>query len=275
MSELNTNILILKSPLRNNKSNHSLSPIMKSFFYPLILVSIVLISSCDTRTEAEKIVDKSIEAHGGNAYQSSIIEFDFRDIHYTIYKTPESFEYIREFSHPSGEVKDVLNNDGFVRTVNGVELDTLNAEWIGKYTRSVNSVAYFAFLPYGLNDRAAIKTDLGITEIKGEEYHLIKVTFSEDGGGEDFEDEFLYWIGKDDYLMDYMAYYYLTDGGGVRMRSVMKVNEVGGIRFQDYLNLKPESEQTPVEDMQELYLNGKLEVLSEIILENIEVRKLE
>ncbi|WP_317194858.1 DUF6503 family protein [Algoriphagus pacificus] len=246
---------------------------MKSLM-PLMILLLCGLSACDTRTEAQKIVDKAIEAHGGKAYEDSKIEFDFRDMHYTIYKTPSTFEYIREFSHESGQVKDVLNNAGFTRTVNGVELDTLNAEWIGKYTRSVNSVAYFAFLPYGLNDPAAIKTDLGITEIKGEEYHLIKVTFQQDGGGEDFEDEFLYWFGKDDYLMDYMAYYYLTDGGGVRMRSVTEVNEVGGIRFQNYLNLKPEVEKTPVDQMQQLYLDGKLEVLSEINTENIKVEKL-
>jgi uncharacterized protein YajQ (UPF0234 family) len=246
---------------------------MKQVFSILIIAFVVVFSSCDSRSEAEKIVDKSIQAHGGDAYLSSIIEFDFRDIHYTIYKSPSSFEYIREFSDSTGQVKDVLNNSGFVRTVNEVKIDTLSEEWLGKYTRSVNSVAYFAFLPYGLNDPAAIKTYLGITEIKGEEYHLVKVTFAQDGGGEDFEDEFLYWFGKDDYLMDYMAYFYLTDGGGVRMRSVTDVQEVGGIRFQNYLNLKPEIEKTSVDKMQELYLEGKLEVLSEINLENIKVEK--
>ncbi len=244
-------------------------------FTPLLLLSVLAFAACDTRTEAEKIVDKSIEAHGGEDYKSSIIEFDFRNIHYTIYKTPTAFEYIREFSDSTGQVKDVLNNSGFVRTVDNVKIDTLSEEWVGKYTRSVNSVAYFAFLPYGLNDPAALKTYLGTTEIKGEEYHLIKVTFAQEGGGEDFEDEFLYWFGVDDYLMDYMAYYYLTDGGGVRMRSVTDVMEIGGIRFQNYLNLKPEIENTPVGMMQELYLDGKLEVLSEINMENIKVEKLQ
>ena len=247
---------------------------MKLVFSVAVLASVLIFSSCESKSEAEKIVNKSIEAHGGDAYKDSKIEFDFRDIHYTILKTPDRFEYIREFEDSTGYVKDVLNNSGFVRTVNDVKIDTLSEEWIGKYTRSVNSVAYFAYLPYGLNDEAAIKTYEGLTEIKGEEYHLIKVTFAQEGGGEDFEDEFLYWIGKDDYIMDYMAYYYLTDGGGVRMRSVSSVKEVGGIRFQNYLNLKPEVEKTPVDSMQSLYLAGKLEVLSEINLENIKVVKL-
>ncbi len=107
--------------------------------------------------------------------------------------------------------------------------------------------------------------------MKGEKYHLIKVTFGKEGGGDDFDDEFLYWIGTEDYFIDFMAYSYHTDGGGVRMREVSGVQEVGGIRFQNYLNLQPEVHDTPVEEMQALYTSGRLELLSEINLENIKV----
>ncbi|MCE7053246.1 hypothetical protein LZF95_01070 [Algoriphagus sp. AGSA1] len=241
----------------------------------LALVILWAAAACNSRSEAEKIVDSAIEAHGGAAYSSSKIEFDFRDIHYTILKTPDRFEYIREFSDSTGNVKDRLNNEGFVRTVNGTIIDTLSDEWIGKYSRSVNSVAYFAFLPYGLNDPSVFKKSLGDTEIKGKKYHLIKVTFSEEGGGEDFDDEFLYWIDKDGFTVDYMAYSYHTDGGGVRMREVSNVQEEGGVRFQNYLNYKPTDESVPLENMQELYQAGELELLSEINLENIKVEPLE
>ena len=242
--------------------------------YLMVGILAMAFISCEGRTEAEKIVDAAIEAHGGKTYENSKIEFDFRNIHYVIYKTPNEFEYSREFTDSTGVVKDVLNNSGFLRTVNGVKIDTLTEERIGAFSRSVNSVAYFAFLPYGLNDAAAVKTLLGETEIKGEKYDLIKVTFQQDGGGDHFEDQFLYWFGKDDHLMDYMAYLYYTDGGGIRMREVSEVMEVGGIRFQNYLNLKPEDKNTPLESMQELYVSGKLEKLSEINLENIRVEPL-
>ncbi|PZX55677.1 DUF6503 family protein [Algoriphagus chordae] len=239
------------------------------------LFGLTVFTSCDSRTEAEKIVDKAIEVYGGDIYSNSKVEFDFRDIHYTIFKTEDRFEYVREFSDSTGNVKDLLNNDGFVRTVNGAKIDTLSEEWIGKYSRSVNSVAYFAYLPYGLNDPSVFKTSLGETEIDGEKYDLIKVTFAEEGGGEDYDDEFLYWIGAEDSLIDYMAYSYHTDGGGVRMREVSTVQEVGGIRFQNYLNLKPADESVSVEKMQELYEAGELELLSEINLENIKVQPLD
>jgi hypothetical protein len=239
--------------------------------YTFIFAFVGVMASCDQRTEAEKIVDAAIEAHGGKVFETSKIDFDFRNIHYAIYKTPTAFEYIREFTDSTGTVKDVLNNAGFVRTVNGIKIDTLTEERIGAFSRSVNSVAYFAFLPYGLNDPAAVKTYLGETELKGEKYHLVKVTFQPEGGGEHYEDEFLYWFGMEDHVMDYMAYSYHTDGGGVRMREVSGVQTVAGIRFQNYLNLKPADKNTPVEKMEELYISGNLEKLSEIILENIQV----
>ncbi len=243
---------------------------MKIILFILSLLSLSFFGvSCDSRSEAQKIVDAAIDAYGGALYEKTVITFDFRGTHYSIVKTPTAFEYSREFTDSTGQVVDVLNNGGFTRKVNGVLIDTLTEERVGAFSRSVNSVAYFAFLPYGLNDAAAIKTYLGQTSIKGKKYNLIKVTFQPEGGGEHFEDEFLYWFGVDDSRMDYMAYNYHTDGGGVRMRDVRATREVGGIRFQDYNNLKAANKETPLDSMQVLYETGALVKLSEINLENI------
>jgi len=244
-----------------------------AFSFMVLMFSVFGIS-CDSRTEAEKIVDAAIDAHGGELYEKTAITFDFRGTQYSIFKSPTAFEYQREFTDSTGKVVDVLNNAGFARKVNGVLIDTLTEERIGAFSRSVNSVAYFAFLPYGLNDAAAIKTYLGETTVKGKAYHLVKVTFQAAGGGDHFEDEFLYWFGVEDSRMDYMAYSYHTDGGGVRMREVRATQEVGGIRFQDYINLKAASKETPLDSMQYLYEKGALEKLSEINLENIQTSPL-
>ncbi len=248
---------------------------MKLVLFSLGLLSLTFFGvSCDSRTEVEQIVDAAIEAYGGELYETTVITFDFRGTHYSIFKSPTAFEYSREFTDSTGQVVDVLNNAGFTRKVNGVLIDTLTEERIGAFSRSVNSVAYFAFLPYGLNDAAAIKTYLGQTKIKGKDYHQVKVTFQAEGGGEHFEDEFLYWFGVNDSRMDYMAYSYHTDGGGVRFREVRETREVGGIRFQDYLNLKAANKATPLDSMQYLYEKGALEKLSEINLENIRTSSL-
>ncbi len=238
--------------------------------FPIIIFILSVVFSCQDNSEAQKIIDQSIDAHGGDLYKISTISFNFRDKHYEIFKSLNSFRYVREFTDSTGMVSDLLTNDGFTRTVNGAAVE-LSQKMEGAYTRSVNSVAYFAFLPYGLNDPAVYKKYLGETEIESIPYHLIKITFAKNGGGEDFDDEFLYWINQENYLVDYLAYSYHTDGGGVRFRKAIKTHDVSGLRLQDYDNYKVEDKNTPVEDMEGLYKNGELELLSQILLENIEV----
>ncbi|MFD2037001.1 DUF6503 family protein [Belliella marina] len=236
----------------------------------ILLIAFSVLLSCKQRTEVEKIIDQAILAHGGEIFEKAKISFDFRNRHYTIFKSQGSFEYTREFSDSSGQVKDVLNNGGFTRKVNG-EIVRLEEEREKAFSNSVNSVAYFAFLPYGLNDPAVFKTYIGETEIEGNNYHLVKVTFSEEGGGEDFEDEFLYWINQDTFLMDYLAYSYHTDGGGVRFRKAIRHHKINGLILQDYENYKPRDGAKSVEEMGTLYKAGELELLSEILLERVEV----
>ena len=219
-------------------------------------------ASCDSRSEAQKIIDRAIKAHGGELYEIARISFDFRDRHYEIFKSPERFEYSREFVDSSGTVKDVLNNEGFIRTVNGMEA-ILPQERVVAFSNSVNSVAYFAYLPYGLNDHAVFKFYLGETEIEGGKYHLIKVTFSAESGGKDHEDEFLYWVNQDNFQVDYLAYSYLTDGGGVRFRKATDSRMVDGILIQDYKNFSPVENGTSLMDLEELFIKGELEWLSD------------
>jgi hypothetical protein len=109
--------------------------------------------------------------------------------------------------------------------------------------------------------------------LEGNTYDLIRVTFAKDGGGEDFDDVFLYWINQETKRVDFLAYSYHTDGGGVRFRKAVKTHEVGGLVLQDYENYGVESKDIPVEEMENLYKSGKLKLLSTIALENVAVVK--
>jgi hypothetical protein len=60
----------------------------------------------------------------------------------------------------------------------------------------------------------------------------------------------------------------------VRFREVREVQTKGGIKFQDYINLKAANKETPLDSMQYLYEKGALEKLSEINLENIRTSSL-
>lgn len=245
---------------------------MKNLFpFSLIIIGLSLFSCNSKLTDAQTIIDKTIAASGGEKYLNSTTEFDFRDRHYIARRNGGEFSYERVFQDSANTVHDYLTNSGFKREINGQEVvvaDTMAA----KYTSSTNSVNYFALLPYGLNDPSVFKKFLGETTINDKSYYKIKVTFSEDGGGEDYQDKFLYWINTETFNFDYMAYSFAeSDETSFRFRVAYNPRVVNGIRFQDYINYKPKDNSLKVEQAEDLYKQGELVELSKIALENVKV----
>ena len=237
-------------------------------YIPLLIFAICACS--ETINDAQSIVDKSIIAHGGELYENSIVEFDFRGRHYRFERDKGHYRYHRIFNDSAGTYQDILDNDGFTRLLNDEEIN-VDQEWARRYSNSINSVAYFSYLPFGLNDPAVKKSLIGEEEIKGNTYHKIKVNFAEEGGGEDFEDVFVYWINKENYHMDYFGYSYISDGGGIRFREAFNVQKQNGLIFSDYVNYEGPNESMDVSGLASLYVAGKLERLSEIKIENLSV----
>ncbi len=230
------------------------------------------ISKDKERSQAEKIIDSVIISAGGEAYETASIDFDFRDKHYQSKRRCGQFSLSRTFTDSTGkEIKDVLSNEGFTRYVNQ-EKQKLADSLVTAYSNSVNSVHYFMQLPFGLNDMAVNKKLLGETSIENKPYYKIKVWFDAEGGGEDHEDEYLYWINKNNYHIDYFAYSYEVNGGGMRFRKAYNPREIKGIRFVDYKNYAPKEGENPaLENLDQLYKNNKLELFSSIENKNIKV----
>lgn len=238
-----------------------------------ILCAILLVISCKNDSEtlsAQDIVDKSIAVSCNNGCDNVIIEFDFRNKKYRSERKEGSFMYERITNDSSGITLDRLSNDGFVRFMND-SVVTLSDSLTTIYSNSVNSVHYFVQLPYLLNDPAAKKELLGEAIIKNEPYYEIGVAFKEEGGGTDHDDTFVYWIHKESWTVDYLAYKYATDGGGIRFREAYNPREIKGIRFVDYNNFKPENLQVPLIDLDKHFEEGKLQLLSKIETENVRV----
>ncbi|GCC51535.1 hypothetical protein SanaruYs_17600 [Chryseotalea sanaruensis] len=239
--------------------------------YWLVLIIPILFNACSTAPTAQEIVDSAILAHGGKTFDKFQVDFDFRDKHYTAIRKGGEFTYIRAFTDSTGTYRDVLNNTGFTRHRNDT-LQSLTDEKRKAFTNSVNSVIYFALLPFGLNDPAVVKELVGEEEVKGKRYFVIKVSFKQEGGGADFEDEFLYWIKSENYTVDYLAYSYHTNGGGIRFREAVNPQNVGGILWQDYINYKPADEKgTSLLQLMPMFKEGKLVELSSIELKNMQV----
>ncbi len=241
-----------------------------------LAILILFIVGCNNSnsTDPNVIVDRAIKAHGLDGLVGKSVEFDFRDRHYKTERYSDKFVYYRSWEDSLGLVIDKLvNSSEFSRKLNDSTVE-VNAEWSQRYGNSVNSVLYFFQLPFGLNDPAVNKTYIGESSINQEPYQIVKVTFQQENGGEDFQDEYFYWIHKEKYTVDFLAYNYITDGGGVRFRQAINRRDVNGLIFQDYVNYKPLSKDTPLDSLDNLFENGELKKLSLILSENIEVSNL-
>ncbi|MEZ4700124.1 MAG: DUF6503 family protein [Rhodothermales bacterium] len=239
----------------------------------LPLLALLLFAACTDPRDPQAIIDRAIATHGGPVIDHSVIDFDQRGRHYRATRDGGAFTYERIFTDSTGAVRDVLSNDGFYREIDGQRVD-LPEERALAFESSVNSVLYFALLPYNLNDAAVQKRYLSEAVVEGEPYHKVEVTFHQEGGGKDYQDRFVYWVHRDRSTIDYIAYDFLTDGGGSRFRKAMNPRVVEGVRFADYLNYIADDLQQPgllIESYDEKLEAGTLRLLSEINIENIQV----
>ncbi|WP_460219176.1 DUF6503 family protein [Psychroserpens sp. MEBiC05023] len=247
--------------------------------YSLLVIIGLLYFGCknDVRDtiSAKTIIDDTISVSGGDIISSSLIAFDFRDKYYTASRDNGNFQLERSFkdstSHSISQVRDVLSNQGFQRFVDELIVEVQDS-MVPRYSASVNSVHYFSVLPYGLNDQAVNKTRLDDVSILDNTYYTIKVTFNQDGGGEDFEDEFIYWINKKTFKTDYLAYSYEENHGkGLRFREAYNERYIEGVRIVDYNNYKPENSSIGLIDLPQQFENGTLNLLSKIELKNVTI----
>jgi hypothetical protein len=249
---------------------------MKTIHLFFLIGTLILTSCLDQKASnlnlAQNVVDKAINRVGGGKFKTSEIEFDFRNRHYKALRNGWRFQFERIWKDSLSEFKDVLSNRGFQRFVNNSVVSVPDSMAV-KYTSSINAVHYFSILPFGLNDKAVNKYNLGNVEVKGKFYYKIKVTFDEEGGGEDFEDVFVYWINTKTFEVDYLSYSYEEDNNdvGLRFREAYNRRTVNGLTFADYNNYKPSGTLATVENMDSLYVSNKLKLLSKIEMENIKV----
>ena len=245
---------------------------MKAFkHYFFVLIIFTGCNAGEKSFTGQEVIDQAITTAGGELFQKATIDFDFRGRHYRSIRDYGKFQYERIFEDSTGRVRDVLNNEGFERYINDT-VSTLTPDSMKtKYANSVNSVLYFALLPYGLNDPAVIKEYVGTGVIDNQTYHKVRVTFEQEGGGKDYQDVFMYWVNSTDFKVDYFGYTYVTDGGGARFRKAYNARVVNGIRFVDYINYKPTLAKMELSEFDEAFNRGELKELSRIELENINV----
>jgi len=251
--------------------------------YSLIYAPLFLLFSCGAREVVEEssnesqnelsisdsLINETIKAHGGELYNDASFQFTFREKVYSFKNNGAQYEYTSEFQTDNGWQKDVFKDREFTRSIEGNELN-LSEEDAEKYGESLNSVIYFATLPHKLSDASVQSEYLGQKTIGLNLYETVKVMFKQEGGGQDFQDEYCYWINTENNRVDYFAYNYQVNGGGVRFRSAFNTREVEGVLFQDYINFEAEV-GTPLVDLPGLFELDSLKELSRIELTGIKV----
>lgn len=264
-----------------------------SRYAPTALIGLLLLAACapeqqdaapnaaseSESSEAQALIDEAIQAHGGNVLENAVMEFDFRGDHYTVRQESGQFRYERAYTDSTGaRVQEVLSNDSLYRRVDGARVTLSEEERRGMET-TVNSVVYFALLPFPLSDPAVQARALSADTLEGQAYDVVEVTFQEEGGGRDYEDRFVYWFHPETRVMDYLAYYYHTDGSGSRFRKAVNPRTVEGVRVADYVNFTADSTAdtlgTAVEHYPALLRDDALRTFSRIETENVTVRPLE
>lgn len=81
----------------------------------LIFCVVLLLTGCapsHEKSSAQKIVDASIEAYGGTAWEDLHLEFKFRKHNYHLYRKQNQFRYVRKALDSAAPYIDSLWSDG-------------------------------------------------------------------------------------------------------------------------------------------------------------------
>ena len=256
----------------------------------LLLAAACFVAGCADRTadseeslDAEALIEEAIAAQGGAALDHAVVTFRFREARFRLERRGGRFSYARSYRDSLGRrVREVLTNDSLYRRVDGQRVSLPEEERSAMRT-AVNSVAYFALLPYPLGDPAVQPDYAGRDTLGGVPYHRLAVTFREEGGGGDYQDRFLYWLREEDHALDYLAYAYGLGAGeerGTRFREAFNPRTVSGVRFADYRNYTADSLAGGFAPDQlarygQLFEEGALEEVSVVALDSVSVELLD
>ena len=222
------------------------------------------------------IVDRAIEHHGGEIYRHSETELDLcsKSGCYHIVSRVDGDRWAYTVSGKSGGAQQRVHAtyDTLSVSRNGVERTVKTGEEQRLRDWAMARV-YFGFLPYRLNDPSVYKQDLGLVDWDGRRLHKVKVTFQA-GTSTDASDEYMYWFDPETARLEYLAYSYDNNGGGLRFRRAVKHRRVGGLLFFDQENLGADGPGLSVDAIDAAYVRESMRHVSTVRLESIQVRPL-
>jgi hypothetical protein len=240
-----------------------------------LLALAALVAACSSgqtngRGEASpgaKLVERVVAAHGASKLGEASVDFVFRGTPYRMTRSGGRYRYER---WPSPRQHEVLTNDGYRFLVDG-QPAKLSRAMLAARARDLNSVVYFASLPYPLLDEAVRPRPVGRQTVGGVEHDVLEIRFAEAGGGEDHDDVFRYWLDPATGQMRHLAYSFARSGGGVRFRVATSTEASGGVVFVNWANFGVDDPEVPLESLPGRWAQGDLPELSDIELGGVQV----
>ncbi len=220
----------------------------------------------DAQARGRDIIRRAVRAHGHDKLAEATVQFRFRGTPYRMSRRGGRYRFERTVRRNGRVLAEVLTNDGYAPTLDGQPL-SLPAPQRDARRRSLNSVVYFASIPFVLEDPAVRPRAGEPMTIKGRIYDTVEVRFTADGGGDDHDDVFLYWFDRETARLDYLAYSFRTGEGGVRLRVATDHTEVGGMTFIQWENYGLPDRRIPLDTLPARWLESRLPRLSAIRLD--------
>ena len=224
------------------------------------------------------IVSRSIEYHGGAAYEAARVRFELcsKSGCASVATEQRGGLYANEVTGPvrDGTRRVRISNESVARWEDGDELQLASDAEAQAMRDWVMQRVYFAFLPYRLADPAAFAEDLGLREWEGRTLRLVKVTF-EPGSSTDAQDEFLYWFDPETARLELFAYSYDRNEGGLRFRKLFNYRRVNGLLFADQENWGVEGRGLSVDLVTPEYVRRSMRKVSVVEMKNIEVEPID
>lgn len=229
-----------------------------------------------TAAAAPPIVERAIAHHGGELYERAEIAFDVcsKSGCYDVRTRTDGGLFDHAVAGRVGEHRREVrwSNDRLEVRHDGEPVAVAPGDE-RVYRDWAMARIYFALLPYRLADPSVRHEDRGLVDWRGRKLHQVKVTF-EPGTSTAADDEYLYWFDPETGRVEYFAYSYSGNPGGLRFRRATHHRRIGGILFFDQENLGVEGPGLSVDLIDADYVDEKMRPVSTVELKNVDVRPL-
>lgn len=243
---------------------------------PLSIVALlVAVAGCGTsQSTVPSIVDKALNFHGREAYQSASITMTITSLSgsFRIETTRDGDRFEHVVTNAAGPVERRvrLTNDTVEEWRDGVavELDSASERRARSF---VDARVFFPLLPFTLESGDIRFEERGLETWDGNPLETVKVTFDPESS-EGASDNYMFWFDPDTGRLEQFGYDFST---GLRFRRGVEFQREGRILFSTQENYAIDGSGFSVDLLSPEYVAGNMRLLSTVTISDIIVEDLQ